>query len=354
MPAHHSPYQQRTLEDHHHHIQEFEWLRIVESVLADREYTDTEITQEELEELIPTLEGLDISSDEDDDFSFSDYIHFSPHRIVYPVGTPKSQTRTQTRQITPRSIPRTKWNRKPGSFSPLAANSPLETKKDANGGSPRKKRPTRIPVLSSRLGPPIYPINSGLSAFRSNLRNSPIPKLQVFEDDSEENEEQESPLRNSVRSDSPVKPISNTTHNNSSIELTRIVERQTPSLSPPSTPPGSQVSLLGFAANVTEPLRRSRRIDEAELYTEPRSPGRICSPIKRELNLKPSLKVSGNSGSPNKLISSLQSALTGSELLGFYSASDHRARLEGKETRERKRRPRRQQRTVKWAEELEW
>ncbi|KAG5363153.1 hypothetical protein CJU89_2312 [Yarrowia sp. B02] len=298
------------------HIQEFEWLRVVESVLADREYSETEITQRELEELIPSLDSLEISSD-DDDVPFDNYIHFSPARDT---------------QSTPRSIP--EWPRKPGSFSPLVPkapanasklpSSPLDVKRGANGNTPRK--PTKIPVLSSRLGPPIVPDQSGLSAFRANLKNSPLPKIPVFEDSSEDS-------------------------NDSSVQIVKVVKRTPPSVSPPATPPR-----LGFAANVTQPLRRSQRLAE-ERYIEPRSPGRVCSPIRREVHLRPSLKVSGNQPSSSKLISSLHSALTASEPLGFYSANDLRARLEGREreTRDRfKRRTRRSQRSVKWAEELEW
>ncbi|VBB82501.1 Hypothetical protein conserved in the Yarrowia clade [Yarrowia lipolytica] len=361
-PAQSSPYQ-LPLDDH---MQEFEWLRVVESVLADREYSETEITQKELDELIPTLDSLEISTDEDDEISFGDYIHFSPTRIEHPEGTPRPQTHSEMRSRTPRSIPRTEWTRKPGSITPLEVHSPLELKRDTNGGTPRRNRPTKIPVLSSRLGPPIVPVGTeptkpGLSAFRSNLQFSHLPKLKVFEDDSEEDAEarEDDSGKDSYGDDSSVQFLSEIVHNDSSVQIIEPVQRQPPSVSPPSTPPRTQSSQLGFAANVTQPLRRSRRLAEAELYNEPPSPGRICSPIKREINLKPSLRVSGNTPSSSKLISSLHSALTGSEPIGFYSANDLRARLEGKEIRDRffdgrKRRTRRNQLGVKWAEELEW
>lgn len=394
IPTQSSPLQQMPLDDQHTHIQEFEWLRVVESVLADREYSELEITQKELEELIPTLDNLDLSTDEDEDFSFGNYIHFSPKREEYPgereaTRTPtttrrptRSQLRKQSPNKTPRSIPRTEWARKPGSITPLEIHPPLELKRDPNGGTPRKssqqkiRLPTKIPVLSSRLGPPIVPVGSvdpvksGLSAFRSNLnlKNGPLPKIQVFEDSEtepevdgegeEDEEDEEEDSCESLVNDSSVQFISEScVGEDSSVQFIKEVHcEKPPSVSPPSTPPSdtqSSPSQLGFAANVTQPLRRSRRLAEAELYNEPRSPGRVCSPIRREFNLKPSLRVSGNQASSSKLISSLHSALSGSEPLGFYSANDLRARLEGRESG-RKRRTRKNQRSVKWAEELEW
>lgn len=291
------------------HIQEFEWLRVVESVLADREQTEREITQQELDDLIPTLDNLEISTDEEDEISFGDYLHFSPTKTSFsPLTIPRSIPSLSIGVLREEGTPvRGRGeSRKPGSFSPLEVTSPLVIKRDTNGGTPRK-RPTRIPVLRSRL--------KSEQAFRS-LRNTPVSKFHVFEDSSETDTEP------------------------SAVQIIQL--DSTPSISPPSTPQ------LGFAANVTQPLTRNRT---EGLYNEPRSPGRVCSPIRREINLKPSLRVSGTQPSSSKLISSLQSALTGSEVLGFYTASDLRARLGGKESG-RKRRSRRK--GVKWAEELEW
>lgn len=355
------------------HVREFEWLRVVEHVLAERDcsddtYLSQHLTQQELDDLVPSLDSLAISSS-DDDFSFGEYMHFSPQKLaqISPLkATPEASPSSFRRHARGTRALKSESRRKPGAISPL------EVKTDLNQRLRSPVGRTKIPAPKTRMTrsrarqaaidaqkplPAKPAASSPLQAFRHNIHNqhnAPLPKIQVFEDssdDEEEAKERQQETQKALKGDEEEEGQNGQEQADSDSSVRKL--GNPPTVAPPSPP-------SGFAANVTQPLRRSQRLVEAELNTEPPSPGRICSPMRRDVHLRPVLKVNANQGSSNKIITSLQSALSSNEALGFYSAHDLKTRLESKDSfldgyrRITKLVTKKEPKKVQWADELEW